>query len=349
MKIRNLSADSLVAGEVAAAPELYEWKSPSVGADGVFDASACSHSLMVRCSNCGMQMDEPSDGGVLECPDCGEEDFDVQQLFERAVVEVTGVEFEVTGKGSQRFLHISIPSEWKKAKAFYTLDGSEPNPKCTMYRHPFSIERKAYVVKLVLYTDEEKSSLISYFVPPVDGYRYSCPICTTQIISASSAAQCPTCGFIRTFLTDGTCTDTPVGILCPLCNTEFTTTASPAQCPKCGSGYEYIVGGDGWTYKGHSQLCPACRRTFNYRVGVREHCPRCGAHVVYCNNSWAVKGAPARLDGGATPLPPRRRSASVPTYNPRRKVTWSTNSDSLGALILSLLAAIIIILLRILQ
>lgn len=348
MKIRNLSADSLVAGEVAAAPELYEWKSPSVGADGVFDASACSHSLMVRCSNCGMQMDEPTGGGVLECPDCGEEDFDVQQLFERAVVEVTGVEFEVTGKGSQRFLHISIPSEWKKAKAFYTLDGSEPTPQCAMYRHPFSIERKAYVVKLVLYTDEEKSSLISYFVPPVDGYRYSCPICTTQIISASSAAQCPTCGFIRTFLTDGTCTDTPVGILCPVCNTEFTTATSPAQCPKCGSGYEYIVGGDGWTYKGHSQLCPSCHRMFNYRMGYRERCPQCGTHIVYNKNSWLKEGGSA-LPIEPAPHAPKKSIVSIPTYNPQRKVVWSTNSEALVAIVISFICALVAILMRILN
>lgn len=348
MKIRNLTANALVPGDISAHTELHEWKVPSVGADGVLDASASSHSLLVRCSNCGLLMEEQESSGLLECPDCGEEDFEVQQLFQRAIVEVTDVVFEVTGKGSRRFLHITIPPEWKKAKPFYTIDGSEPTPKSTMYRHPFSIERKEYVVNLILYTDEKRSNLISYYIPPVDGYRYNCPICTTQVISALSTAQCHKCGFVRTFLMDGTCSDSPVGIICPVCSAEFKTTVNPAQCPKCGSGYSYVVGGEGWTYKGHGQVCPSCLCLFNYKAGVQEHCPKCGAHVIYKNHAWIREGA-YTATRTTIPRSPKPMPVSIPTYNPKRKVSWNTNSDSLGALVLGLVIAIIIILLGALQ
>lgn len=349
MKIRNLKTEALVTGEPLNNPSLYEWRTPSADAEGSFDASSCSHTLIVRCANCGMQVDEVGQTGLFECPDCGEEDFDVQQLFEREVVDVVGVEFEVTGRESRRFLHITLPPEWKKAKVFYTLDGSTPTTKSFLYRHPFAIDRNSYVVKVMLYTADKKSNLISYFVSPVDGFRYICPICASQIISAPSAAQCGTCGFVRTFYTDGSTVDTPVGIICPVCSTEFSTAVSPAQCPKCGSKYEFIKSGEGWTYKGHEQVCPSCFNMFNCRVGSREHCPRCGAHVVYSHNSWVLTHSPVHSGGSSGALPPRRKRTDIPTYNPNCKVTWSSNSDSLGAILFCLLVAIIVILVQILQ
>ena len=87
---------------------------------------------------------------------------------------------------------------------------------------------------------------------------------------------------------------------------------------------------------------------FKCRVGYREHCPQCGTHVVYSKNSWHKEGGSA-LPIEPAPHAPKKRIVSVPSYNPQRKVVWSTNSEALVAIVISFICALVAILMRIMN
>lgn len=238
-RVYRLSPAALVFDDAQAHPELYEWREPPQTAAGVLDAAGM-RDLLVRCANCGMAVHAAEEQELLDCPDCGEEEFEVLQLFTREVVEVRGISFRLTGRGEHRFLHIEIPAAWRQAEARYTADGSEPTQKSHLYRHPVAVGSGYCVVKLVLYTAKQKSRTVSFAVPSVSGYRFRCPVCGTDVSSPDPVCRCSLCGLTRRYGADGSIHDEAPPLTCS-CGKVLNGAQTPARCAACGAVYVYNV------------------------------------------------------------------------------------------------------------
>ncbi len=322
-RIINLSTENLAAAELLSAPGRGEWRDVTPPLDDEYDAAGCAN-LLVTCTNCGMAVREAC-GGVLCCPDCGEEYFTVQELFVRIPCELPGLAIRVTGKAPRRFLHIDVPAEYKScSQVYYTFDGSEPTCQSGCYRHPFSLPATATCVKAVVMFGDYRSQTVSHqlVVPPTE-YSYLCPVCACTVKGTQQVLFCHGCGFRRVFYSPERYADYGIDLRCDVCGATIVAAEGSVGCSRCGCHYSYSKARR-WVNRGVLVRCGYCH-TEHKPTHSPSVCPSCGCGIRYklSEARWVTAPAPSSRTSSRSPYPtswlPPVPGLPKPRRTPKRK------------------------------
>lgn len=302
-RVVNLSRENLVAAELLAAPDSAEWREVTPPLDDEFDATGTSN-LLVRCTTCGMAVRE-GQSGVLMCPDCGEENFSVQELRVRYLWDLPGLAIRVTGKSPREFLHIDVPAELKEAhEIYYTLDGSEPTRRSLLYRHPIMLRPPVYTMRAMVQFGDYQSQTVEHVHKklPME-YAYDCPVCGRRVSGTTNVLFCPQCHYRRVFYESGNYAEYGIDLRCEVCGATVTATTGSVSCARCGCGYSFSKTGK-WRNKGLGVRCGNCQSVCTVFRNLAS-CPKCHYTFRYklSTRSW-------------NSLPPHTASTGVPGATP---------------------------------
>lgn len=275
--IANFSTDVLAASHIRKAHANYEWTPINTGGEKLIDLKG-KRNLYIKCAECGCEI--TTSGG---CPDCGNNDFYIEELMERRLVECPELSVHISSAG---FLKIDVPDDVKKSNVIrYTFNGSQPRHTSPEWKSPIKVPTGTVKVSVCLFGKGTKSQVVTvnHLEMPqplrtdASSPEYISCYCGEIVISSGSEAKCTRCGAFYHRI-DGQWFQgkKPEIIVCGVCSDIIYTNSSSFTCSKCGAEHQFNPETNNWICLGISHKCELCGASITLSNG-RTMCSRCCA------------------------------------------------------------------------
>ena len=276
--IENFSVNVLAPSHVRKAYASYEWIPLHTGGKKLIDLKG-KKNLYIKCANCGCEI---TASGL--CPDCGNDDFYIEELMERRLVECPDLRVRITNAG---FLKVDIPDSVKKSHVIkYTFDGSQPCHTSPEWKPGTKVPPNTAKVSVCLFGKGTKSAIITVnhkekqqppSPPKSPSENFSCSDCGATVVPSGDDARCTGCGAdyhrVGGRWKQG---KKQKPVTCEVCSNSVYIKSSAFTCSKCGAKHQFNSGTKKWNCLGIPHKCELCGASITLSKS-KTKCPKCSA------------------------------------------------------------------------